>query len=130
PDDQVKIRGLRIELGEIESVLVGHHAVGQAAVVAREDRPGVKQLVAYVVAEAGAESLREHLAAALPEYMVPAVFVHMEALPLSPNGKLDRRALPAPDARPGGAGGRAPSGPAERLLYDLVAGLLGRPDLS
>ncbi|ROM59197.1 non-ribosomal peptide synthetase [Pseudomonas poae] len=91
-DDQVKIRGLRIELGEIQARLLEHAQVNEAAVVAREDR-----LIAYYTgAQADIEQLRAHLLQHLPEFMVPAIFVHLEALPLSPNGKLDRKALPAP----------------------------------
>ncbi|WDU65418.1 amino acid adenylation domain-containing protein [Pseudomonas poae] len=91
-DDQVKIRGLRIELGEIQARLLEHLHIGEAAVVAREDR-----LVAYYTGvQTAIEHLRSHLLQSLPEFMVPAIFVHLEALPLSPNGKLDRKALPAP----------------------------------
>ncbi|MGY2173549.1 AMP-binding enzyme, partial [Pseudomonas gingeri] len=97
-DDQVKIRGLRIELGEIQARLVRHPAIDEAVIVAREDVPGDKRLVAYYTGEALAvEVLRVHLLENLPDYMVPAVFVHLDTLPLSPNGKLDRKALPAPD---------------------------------
>ena len=97
----MKIRGLRIELGEIETRLAEHDGVRECAVVVREDTPGDHRLTAYVVvaispAPAG-EELRKYLAERLPDYMVPAAFVPLEALPLSPNGKLDRRALPAPD---------------------------------
>ncbi|MFC0679580.1 amino acid adenylation domain-containing protein [Lysobacter korlensis] len=98
-DFQVKIRGFRVELGEIEATLARHPAVGNAVVVAREDVPGERKLVAYVVPNGplpSASDLREHLSATLPDYMVPANFVRMDAMPVTPNGKLDRTALPAP----------------------------------
>ncbi|NYD51276.1 amino acid adenylation domain-containing protein/non-ribosomal peptide synthase protein (TIGR01720 family) [Actinomadura luteofluorescens] len=127
-DHQVKIRGFRIEPGEIESALARHPAVGQVAVVHREDQPGNPRLVAYVVPAPGGSAdpgeLRRFVGETLPAYMVPAAVVPLEALPLNPSGKLDRAALPAPDfaAR---ASGREPRTPAEKLLADLFAEVLG-----
>ena len=99
-DNQVKIRGFRIELGEIESVLSNHPQIQQTVVICREDIPGNKQLVAYLVTsepELNSTELRLYLQSKLPEYMVPSAFVLLETLPLTPNGKIDRKALPAPD---------------------------------
>jgi amino acid adenylation domain-containing protein len=100
-DHQVKIRGFRIELGEIEAVLGHHPAVREAVVIVREDQPGDKRLVAYIVPEKNSATtineFQEYLKKSLPDYMVPSVFVHLDTLPLTVNGKLDRKALPSPD---------------------------------
>ena len=128
-DQQLKLRGFRIEPGEIETVLGRHPAVRAAAVIAREDVPGDMRLVAYVVPDGlpldGGE-LRRFLEQHLPEYMVPAAIVELESLPLSPNGKLDRRALPAPDDTDsrGRDGYVAPRTPVEEMLAGIWASVL------
>ncbi|MFC7931591.1 amino acid adenylation domain-containing protein [Streptomyces cinereoruber] len=123
-DDQVKIRGFRIELGEVESALAAAGGVGAAAVVVREDTPGVKRLVGYVTGTADPAAIREELAAGLPDYMVPAAVVVLDALPFTVNGKLDRAALPAP-VFGGSEGTRAPSGEREEALCRVFTEVLG-----
>ncbi|MFH9354567.1 amino acid adenylation domain-containing protein [Kitasatospora sp. NPDC017646] len=125
-DTQVKIRGFRIELPEVESVLARFPGVRQAVARAREDRPGDKRLVAYVVADQGLEldALDRHLRASLPDYMVPSATLLLDALPLTANGKVDYRALPAPDLAAGAAAGRGPRTPEEETLCALLAELL------
>ncbi|OQS19369.1 hypothetical protein B0T37_22160, partial [Chromobacterium violaceum] len=129
-DFQVKIRGFRIELGEIEAKLAACAGVKEAVVLAREDAPGDKRLVAYLTAQPGAElepsSLRAALSQALAEYMVPSGFVMLEAFPLTPNGKLDRKALPAPDgSQLSSRAYAAPEGEAETTLAAIWRELLG-----
>ncbi|MHB0876073.1 MAG: amino acid adenylation domain-containing protein, partial [Anaerolineae bacterium] len=130
-DGQVKVRGYRIELGEIEAALCRHGAVKEAAVVVREDTPGDRRLVAYLVAGEG-ESLqpsevRRHLAETLPGHMVPAVYVQIERLPLSPSGKVDRKALPAPEAQSLAAGADTTAATAtEAVLATIYQHLLGQ----
>ncbi|ASA15673.1 non-ribosomal peptide synthase/polyketide synthase [Pseudomonas aeruginosa] len=124
-DHQVKLRGLRIELGEIEARLLEHPRVREAAVLAVDGR----QLVGYVVLESEGgdwrEALAAHLAASLPEYMVPAQWLALERMPLSPNGKLDRKALPAPEVSVAQAGYSAPRNAVERNLAEIWQDLLG-----
>jgi acyl carrier protein len=123
-DEQVKIRGFRIEPGEIETALLGQGSVRECAVVVREDAPGEKRLVAYVVGEVDAEALRAHLLRSLPEHMAPSALVVLERLPLNPNGKLDRRALPAPEYAAGEEGYVAPRTPTEEVLAEIWAEVL------
>nr|ARU08074.1 MlcL [uncultured bacterium] len=125
-DDQVKIRGFRIELGEITSALAQHAAVAEAAVVVRADRADDPRLVGYFVPANGSidlAGLRKHLAELLPGHMVPSALVPLDALPMTTNGKLDRKALPAPEGRLV-SGGRAPRSPHEELLCELFADVL------
>jgi amino acid adenylation domain-containing protein/non-ribosomal peptide synthase protein (TIGR01720 family) len=131
-DDQVKVRGYRIELAEVEAALDRQDAVGQALVVVREDRPGIKQLIGYVVAAPGfvpePSDLRRGVAAVLPDHMVPTAFVLLDRLPVLANGKLDKAALPAPD-RNATAGGRPPTTARQKVLCDVVAAVLGLPEV-
>ncbi|MGH3844311.1 MAG: amino acid adenylation domain-containing protein, partial [Pseudonocardiaceae bacterium] len=129
-DHQVKIRGFRIEPGEIEALLRRHPDITDVAVIAREDQPGRKRLVAYLVAADGAVpapgELRALVAASLPEYMVPAAFLALDRLPVSANGKLDRGALPAPTINVAELDGYlAPRTPTERALAGIWARVLG-----
>ncbi|MDX9625458.1 non-ribosomal peptide synthetase [Pseudomonas fragariae (ex Marin et al. 2024)] len=130
-DDQVKLRGFRIELGEIEAQLAGCPGVGEAVVIAREDTPGDKRLIAYYTTREAKETiavqtLRAALQASLPEYMVPAAYVKLPGWPLTPNGKLNRRALPVPEADAYVSRGyEAPCGTVERALAEIWQELLG-----
>ncbi|NEC24777.1 non-ribosomal peptide synthetase/MFS transporter [Streptomyces parvus] len=158
-DQQVKIRGLRIEPGEIEAALRAEEGIAAAAVIVREDNPGDKRLVAYVVRAADADTgpdantgpdavggpeaagdadtdpepdpalLRTALRRTLPDYMVPAAFVTLDALPLTPNGKLDRRALPAPQARRTGGATAAPETATQQVLAEIWAEILNLPEV-
>ncbi|HWS86509.1 MAG TPA: amino acid adenylation domain-containing protein [Pyrinomonadaceae bacterium] len=139
-DQQVKVRGYRIELGEIEAALCGHESVKECAVAAREYAGGERRLVAYVVTggderRAGVErgglsaELRRHLLGRLPEYMVPGLYVELEALPLTPNGKVDRKALPAPEASRRAEELVLPRTPAEELLAGIWREVLGAAEV-
>jgi amino acid adenylation domain-containing protein len=123
-DEQVKIRGYRIELGEIQAALAGLAGVEQAVVIVREDRPGDKRMVGYITGTADPAEVRALLAERLPAYMVPTAVVVMQALPLTVNGKLDKRALPAPDYRDVDRY-RAPANATEKILADIYAQVLG-----
>jgi amino acid adenylation domain-containing protein len=127
-DQQIKIRGFRIELGEVEAALAGHPDVQQAVVAVREDNQGEKLLVGYVVPIPGRYlnpiRLRQELAHRLPDYMVPSALVELEALPLTTNGKLDRKSLPEPKMS-ATATGKAPRSPREEILCGLFAEILG-----
>ncbi|WP_326558192.1 non-ribosomal peptide synthetase [Micromonospora sp. NBC_01796] len=130
-DDQVKIRGFRVEPGEVEAALAQHPAIAQATVVVREDRARGRHLVAYLVTVAGGAvdraEMRGHLTGLLPEYMTPAAFVALPRLPVLPNGKLDRSALPVPEYP--ATEGRAPRTPVEEALLAVAVRALARPEL-
>lgn len=130
-DHQVKLRGFRIELGEIEKIIASHPAVHEVVVVAREDTPGDKRLVAYFVAENPpadlVDQLRAHVRSTLPEYMLPARFVALDKLPRTPNGKVDRKTLPLPSEGEGtpGSVAVAPRTPTEELVVNAFRDVLG-----
>ncbi|MFE0319726.1 amino acid adenylation domain-containing protein, partial [Streptomyces albogriseolus] len=127
-DDQVKIRGFRVEPGEVEAVLAGHPGVTDVTVLAREDRPGSRRLVAYVVGTEDDTPLREFARRSLPDYLVPSAFVVLPALPLSRNGKVDRAALPAPEPASGAQDAPAePRTDAERRTLEVFADVLSVP---
>ncbi|WP_211225471.1 non-ribosomal peptide synthetase [Amycolatopsis nigrescens] len=127
-DDQVKIRGFRIEPGEVEAALSAQHGVAQSVVIVREDQPGIRRLVGYLVPRDGVRldlgELRRRVAEVLPDYLVPAALVPLDRLPVTTNGKVDRAALPVPDFS-GAADRRAPRGPREELVAGLFAEILG-----
>jgi amino acid adenylation domain-containing protein len=134
-DNQVKIRGFRIELGEVEVVLAQHPSIAETVVIAREDIPGDKRLVAYVIAQKEQlynSELRSFLQERLPNYMIPSVFMFLDTLPRTPSGKVDRRALPAPDASNIQLGTKfvPPSNPTEERLANIWADVLGVRDIS
>jgi amino acid adenylation domain-containing protein len=127
-DHQVKLRGFRIELGEIETVLAKHPGVRQCLVMAREDQPGLKRLVSYIVSASGEQptedSLRAHLKQSVPEFMVPSAFVFLAAFPLTPNGKVNRKALPAPEFNGATAEYVAPRNATEEIVAGIWAEVL------
>ena len=126
-DDQVKIRGYRIELGEIESILNQYKGVNQGVVLAKEDSKGSKRLVGYVVpkGEFDKQAIHEYLGSKLPEYMVPSLWVELEFMPLTPNGKTDRKALPDPELKDMAVAYVAPRNQTEQTLADIWQELLG-----
>jgi hypothetical protein len=134
-DQQVKIRGFRVELGEIESILNTHPAVRESTVIAADGPGGTKRLVAYIVPTGTApndQEIQEYLANKIPSYMVPSVFLVLPRLPLTANGKIDRRALPAPDNSPGSQAHSfvPPRNATETTLVTIWSQLLGRSSIS
>ena len=131
-DHQIKIRGFRIELGEIEAVIMKHPKVEQVAVIVREDQPGDKRLVSYIVSSNNeaidTNEMRQFASGSLPDYMVPYAFVVVNELPLTPNGKLDRKALPAPEFI-ASSSSRGPRTPQEEMLCDLFTEVLSVPQI-
>jgi acyl carrier protein len=123
-DDQVKIRGFRIEPGEVEAAIAAYPGVREARVMMREDQPGDKRLVAYVVGSVEMDGLRAHLRQSLPEYMVPRAIVPLDRLPLNANGKVDRKALPAPEYAADADRYVAPRTPVEEVLAGIWAEVL------
>ncbi|MEH6979171.1 amino acid adenylation domain-containing protein, partial [Bacillus pseudomycoides] len=124
-DHQVKVRGFRIELGEIEATLERHSSIKEAVVLVREDRPGDQRLVAYVISDGNIQNWRAYLQDQLPNYMVPAHLVELEYFPLTPNGKIDRKALPAPEGQPMGEFNVLPRTPSEELIASVWSQVLG-----
>jgi amino acid adenylation domain-containing protein len=125
-DNQIKIRGHRVELGEVEAALLARPGVAQASVIVREDTADDKRLVAYIVGERGEErDLVDHVKQWLPDFMIPSAYVWLDALPLAPNGKIDRDRLPKPPARDAGDGFEPPRGPTEARLATVWADVLG-----
>ncbi|EJV80009.1 non-ribosomal peptide synthetase [Bacillus cereus] len=124
-DHQVKIRGFRIEIGEIESTLHTYAYVKEAVVIVREDQPGDKRLIAYVVGDGNVDAWREYLKAKLPSYMVPSGFVAMEAIPLTANGKVDREALPMPEEKQINSECVGPRNSNEQILTTIWKRVLG-----
>ncbi|MBE7123003.1 non-ribosomal peptide synthetase [Bacillus cereus] len=124
-DHQVKIRGFRIEIGEVESTLNAYASIKEAVVIVREDQPGDKRLVAYVVGDGNVGAWREYLKAKLPSYMIPSGFVTMEAIPLTANGKVDREALPMPEEKQINSEAVAPRNSNEKILATIWKQVLG-----
>ncbi|MGR4032374.1 non-ribosomal peptide synthetase, partial [Bacillus sp. ZZQ-131] len=128
-DHQVKIRGFRIELGEIEATLQRHTLVNEAIVMVREDYPGDPRLIAYVVGDGDAQKWRDYLKDQLPNYMIPAYFVGLNAFPLTPNGKIDRKALPAPERQEIASGYIAPRTSTEKTIVSIWHEVLGKENI-